>query len=55
LWAQEPVPGATHDVAAQVNALRQAIEDAPKSTAWKLRSRVGERIRWYETPEEVKH
>src|SRR5580692_6094352 len=55
LWSQEPVPGATHDVAAQVSTLRQAIADAPKSTAWKLRSRVGERIRWYETPEEVKH
>jgi len=55
LWSQEPLPGATHDVAAQVSALRQAIEDAPKSRAWRLRSRVGERIRWYETPEEVKH
>ena len=55
LWSQEPLPGATHDVAAQVVTLQQAIEDAPKSRAWKLRSRVGERIRWYETPEEVKH
>jgi hypothetical protein len=55
LWAQEPVPGVPHDVTAQVTALRQAIENAPKSTAWKLRARVGERIRWYETPEEVKH
>jgi hypothetical protein len=55
LWSQEPLPGATRDVAAQVSALRQAIEDAPKSRAWRLRSRVGERIRWYETPEEVKH
>ncbi len=55
LWSQEPLPGATHDVAAQVGALQQAIEDAPKSRAWKLRSRVGERIRWYETPEEVRH
>jgi hypothetical protein len=55
LWSQEPLPGATHDVAGQVTALRQAIEDAPKSRAWRLRSRIGERIRWYETPEEVKH
>jgi hypothetical protein len=55
LWSQEPLPGAPHDVAAQVGRLQQAIEDAPKSRAWKLRSRVGERIRWYETPEEVKH
>ncbi|MHB8488054.1 MAG: hypothetical protein ACYDCS_00295 [Candidatus Dormibacteria bacterium] len=55
LWSQEPLPGAAHDVASQVTALREAIEAAPKSRAWRLRSRVGERIRWYETPEEVKH
>ena len=55
LWAKEPVPGATHDVTAQVDVLRQAIDEAPKSRAWRLRSRVGERVRWYETPEEVKH
>ncbi len=55
LWSREPVPAATHDVAAQVASLQRAIEDAPKSRAWRLRSRVGERIRWYETPEEVKH
>jgi len=55
LWSREPLPAATHDVGAQVASLQRAIEDAPKSRAWRLRSRVGERIRWYETPEEVKH
>jgi hypothetical protein len=55
LWSQERVPGAANDVAAQVASLVQAIDAAPKSRAWRLRSRVGERIRWYETPEEVKH
>jgi hypothetical protein len=55
LWSQEPLPGAARDVAAQAAALQQAIEDAPKSRAWRLRSRLGERVRWYETPEEVKH
>jgi hypothetical protein len=55
LWSREPLAAATHDVAAQVASLLRAIEDAPKSRAWRLRSRVGERIRWYETPEEVKH
>ena len=55
LWSREPLPAATHDVTAQIASLRQAIEDAPKSRAWRLRSRVGERVRWYETPEEVKH
>jgi hypothetical protein len=55
LWTQEPLPGAAHDVGSQIVALQQAIDDAPKSRGWRLRSRVGERIRWYETPEEVKH
>ncbi|MFI5168503.1 MAG: hypothetical protein ACHQQS_18005, partial [Thermoanaerobaculales bacterium] len=40
---------------AQVEALRNAIEAAPKSTKWKLRSRVGDRMTWYEEPEEVGH
>jgi hypothetical protein len=55
LWAQEPVPGASHEVPAQVEALRTAIAAAPKSLAWKARARIGERMRWYETPEEVRH
>ncbi len=33
--------------------LRAAIEGRPKSRRWKLRARVGERVRWYEDPEEV--
>ena len=44
-----------YDPRAQVAALRAAIDDAPKSGRWKLRSRVGERQRWYEEPEEVGH
>ena len=40
---------------AQVAALRKAIEDAPKSTRWKLRARVGERQVWYQEPEEMGH
>ena len=28
------------------------IDEAPKSTKWRLRSRVGDRVRWYEEPEE---
>jgi hypothetical protein len=39
----------------QVTALRAAIEAAPKSTRWKLRSAVGERQQWYVEPEEVAH
>jgi hypothetical protein len=29
------------------------IEGEPKSTRWKLRARIGDRVRWYEEPEEV--
>jgi hypothetical protein len=55
LWAKEPVADASIDVAGQVATLQAAIERAPKSFAWKTRARVGERVRWYETPEEVRH
>jgi len=55
LAAAEPLPGAGHDVAAQVRAVQAAIESAPKSRSWRLRSRIGERVKWYETPEEVRH
>jgi hypothetical protein len=55
LWSAEPLAGAAHDVAAQVQSIRAAIEAAPKSMGWKMRSRVGERVKWYETPEEVRH
>jgi len=40
---------------AQIRALAGAIEAAPKSTKWRLRARVGERVTWYEEPEEVGH
>jgi hypothetical protein len=43
------------DPVAQVSALRTAINDAPKSTKWKLRARVGERTAWYQEPEEMGH
>jgi hypothetical protein len=39
-------------IASRLQALEAAIESAPKSRAWRLRSRVGERVRWYEEPEE---
>jgi hypothetical protein len=39
----------------QVNALRAAIDAAPKSTRWRLRARVGDRMPWYAEPEEMDH
>ena len=43
------------DPATQLTALAEAIEAAPKSTKWRLRARVGDRMTWYEEPEEVGH
>jgi hypothetical protein len=43
------------DPSAQLAALREAIDVAPKSTRWKLRARVGERVVWYAEPEEMEH
>ena len=40
-------------VAERLRRLRQALDSVPKSRAWKLRSRIGDRKRWYELPEEV--
>jgi putative nucleotidyltransferase-like protein len=37
----------------RVDAIRQAIDRAPKSLGWKVRARVGRRVQWYELPEEV--
>src|SRR5262249_52790714 len=52
----EPGPqGATYDPAAQGAVLTAAAEDAPKSRRWKLRARLGDRVRWYQEPEESTH
>lgn len=47
-------PDARYSLAEQLDTMARAMDDAPKSTGWKLRSRVGERVRWYELPEEAR-
>jgi hypothetical protein len=39
----------------QLDRIGEAIDNAPKSTRWRIRARVGERVSWYEEPEEVGH
>ena len=46
---------ATLDPVVQAEALLAAIAGGRKSLAWRVRGRIGERVRWYETPEEVRH
>jgi len=37
----------------RLGAIERAMEDEPKGSKWKLRARVGDKVRWYEDPEEV--
>jgi hypothetical protein len=55
LATEQPLPDAPFKVAAQTERLRQVIDEAPKSVGWRARARIGEKVRWYETPEEVRH
>src|SRR5215467_3864969 len=52
----ELVPaGAAFDPLEEIRRLSQLADDAPKTVKWRLRSNVGDRVRWYELPEEVAH
>jgi hypothetical protein len=48
-------PGCAFDPVEQAVALRRHADEVPKSLRWKLRNRVGDRVQWYELPEEVGH
>ena len=47
--------GGKLDARAQLQALAEAADQAPKSRGWKMRARIGERKRWYDVPEETPH
>jgi hypothetical protein len=46
-------PGARATIAGRISAITGGLESAPKTIAWRVRARVGRRVRWYELPEEV--
>ncbi len=53
-WAISPVPDAPYPVDVQVTTLLADLAATPKSLGWKARARIGERVQWYETPEEAR-
>jgi hypothetical protein len=58
LLAEKPgllPPQPYQDPLAQARQLLEIAEAAPKGMKWKLRANVGDRVRWYELPEEVDH
>jgi len=40
-------------ISSEIEYLKNAIELRPKSINWKLRAKIGEKVRWYELPEEL--
>lgn len=46
-------PAQRQTVSERIIALQTMMDQAPKTTAWKLRAKVGKRVRWYDLPEEV--
>ena len=49
-------PGGPHaGPGGQAQRLRQHCDDVPKPMKWKLRAKVGDRVQWFQEPEEVGH
>jgi hypothetical protein len=48
-------PHPPYDPVEQALLLRRHADTIPKTLRWKIRSRVGDRMLWYELPEEVGH
>jgi hypothetical protein len=44
-----------YEPASQARQLRACCEDVPKPLKWKMRAKVGDRVQWYQLPEEVGH
>jgi hypothetical protein len=45
--------GEIRTIKKRLTAIQDAMDAAPKTLAWKLRAKVGKRVRWYEEVEEV--
>lgn len=41
------------EVAEKLRKILQAVESAPKTLKWKMRAKVGRKVKWYQEPEEV--
>jgi hypothetical protein len=48
-------PGMPFDPVRQAFQLRQLADATPRSMKWKMRATIGDKVRWYELPEEVDH
>lgn len=53
--SQEPGGEGLVDAADRTRRLIAELERAPKSRKWKMRARIGDRVRWHEDPEDIEH
>ncbi len=54
MLGQFEITAFAHDVIhGRIQSVAAALREQPKSTRWKLRDRIGRRVKWYEVPEEV--
>ena len=53
-WGAGAPPEASSRALERARDLRARLAAAPKSVGWRLRAIVGPRLRWYDTPEEVR-
>jgi len=51
---QYQIPGAKEVVTSRIQDILSAIERKPKSVNWKMRAKIGDKVRWYEQPEPPK-
>jgi hypothetical protein len=48
-------PDPPYNPVEQARRLRREADEAPKTLKWRLRSKVGDRVQWYQLPEEIAH
>jgi hypothetical protein len=53
-WVKNNINGEAqrNSVISKIEGIRSAIDSEPKALRWRLRAAIGERVRWYEIPEE---
>ncbi len=53
LTGYELSPEEANCVRDRIDRLREQLDKTPKGRKWKLRSRIGDKVRWYDEPEEA--
>jgi len=51
IWLRSPEP--CGQVSERATTIASALEEAPKSRGWRRRARIEQRMKWYQTPDEV--